>query len=79
MDELAAAAAVVIMAMDCFAGQHVGQRGFCGTVCGHHSQWLLERAKAEDKEHNGGHAAAGDPEDAAVQVSHAPPVLICSQ
>ena len=78
MDELAAAAAVTKAAIDGFAGQHLGQRGFCGTFRGHYSQWLLECAKAEDKENNGGHAAAGYPEDAAVRVSNASPVLLCS-
>ena len=77
MDELFAAAAVVAMTIDGFAGQHVGQRGVCGTFAGHHSRRLLERAKSEDKENNGGYAAVGDPEDAAVQVSNAPQVLLC--
>ena len=57
----------------------MGQRGCCGTFGGHNSQWLLEQAKAEDKENNGSHAAAGDPEDAAVQVFNAPGVLLCSR
>ena len=76
MDELAAAAAVTKATIDGFAGQHMGQRGFCGTFRGHYSQWLLERAKAEDKENNGGHAAAGYPDRgcAAVRVSNASPV-----
>ena len=79
MDELAAAVAVRKYTIDGFAGQHVGQRCICGTVAGKHSQRLLQSAKAENKENNGGHAAVAYPEDAAVRVSNAPPVLLFSR
>ena len=79
MDELAAAVAVRKFTIDGFAGQHVGQRCICGTVAGKHSRRLLQSAKAENKENNGGHAAVAYPEDAAVRVSNAPPGLLFSR
>ena len=81
MDELAAAVAVRKFTIDGFAGQHVGQRCICGTVAGKHSRRLLQSAKAENKENNGGHAAAGPPHPAypegAVLLGYRTPLQCC--
>ena len=72
MDELAAAAAVVIMAMDGFAGQHVGQRGSCGTDNDNDAAMPDVESRTEDKENNSVYAAGGNPEDAPAKVLISP-------
>ena len=75
MDELAAAAAAVAMAIDDYAEADVEQRALCGDDDGRDGCGLAVEDTEADKEINGGDAASGDIEDVILgQVSFAPKV-----
>ena len=71
MDELAAAAAVVAMAVDGFADQDFGQRECCGSRGD--AEWPAPAAEsmAENDENDAAQAAADQPGDAASKVPNA--------
>ena len=68
MDELAAAAAVVVMSVGDYAEAGIEQRPPCGDADGREGHGLPVEGTEADKENNGGDAASGDVEDAKEQV-----------
>ena len=74
MDELAAAAAAVAMAVDDYAEADVEQRALCGDDDGCDGCGLAVEDTEANTENSRGDAASGDIEDAKEQVSFAPKV-----
>ena len=78
MDELAAAAAAVVLTTDANAADGLAQRGSCGAVSVANAPMEGVEGMTEDKENSGGHAASGEPGAADPKVSVAPTILVCT-